>query len=117
MFLGTIYNFTPNNLHLVCFGLDNDQMTGEVEVDETYIGGKEGKKHTNKKIKNSQGGVGKTPILGIVERGGKVVAKMVKDTILKTLTKEITKNVKEAQNFIRTNTHHIQGLEGCTIME
>jgi hypothetical protein len=78
-----------------CFGLDNDQMEGEIEADETYVGGKEGNKHADKRTKNAQGGVGKAAVLGMVQRGGNVSAKKVDDVTMQTLTNEIMKNVKE----------------------
>ncbi|MEX0291038.1 MAG: IS1595 family transposase [Flavobacteriaceae bacterium] len=79
-----------------CFGLNNDdKMEGEVEADETYVGGKEGNKHADKRIKSAQGGVGKSPVLGMVQRGGKVSAKKVDDTTFESLALEIIKNVKQ----------------------
>lgn len=78
-----------------CFGLDNDQMSGEIEADETYVGGKEKNKHADKRIKNAQGGVGKSAVLGMVQRGGNVSAKKVDDVSMETLTNEIMKNVRE----------------------
>ena len=78
-----------------CFGLDNDKMEGEVEVDETYVGGREKNKHYDKKIKNASGAKGKAPVLGMVQRGGKVSAKRIDDTTMKTITNEIVKIVKE----------------------
>ncbi|MDB9836329.1 transposase [Flavobacteriaceae bacterium] len=38
-----------------CFGIDNDtQLSNEIEIDETYVGGKNNNRHATKKFKNSQ---------------------------------------------------------------
>jgi transposase-like protein len=48
-----------------------EPLTGEVEIDETYVGGKDYFKHKSKKSK-STGMVDKTPMVGFLQRDGKV---------------------------------------------
>ncbi len=76
-----------------CFGMDNDQMEGEIEADEAYIGGKNKNRHADKKVKGTTDD--KAPVLGMVQRGGKVAAKKVDDTTFESLALEIVKNVKQ----------------------
>lgn len=57
--------------------LEIGPFSGKIEMDATYIGGKEDNKHASKKLKAGRGTVGKTPILGMKERGGKVKAEAV----------------------------------------
>jgi len=63
-------------------------LTGHVEVDETYVGGK-------RPGKRGRGAGGKSVVFGIMERGGELFTKVVPDAKRKTLFAEITRQVPE----------------------
>ena len=56
---------------------DMDKLGGIVEVDETWVGGKDANRHWHKKHHGKTGGQasGKSPIIGAVSRKGNVVAR------------------------------------------
>ena len=53
------------------------QFEGPVEVDETFMGGKERNKHASKKIKAGRGTVGKTAVVGVKDRESNQVSASV----------------------------------------
>ena len=69
---------------------DNDELLkGIVEADETYVGGKP-------RTKSKRGrGTNKSPVIGVVERGGRVVAK-----VMKVLSGEISDNLFLAMSHL-----------------
>lgn len=80
--------FVLHRLREAC-GDDLTQLQGIVEIDETYIGGKEGAKHEGKKLKAGRGAVGKAAVLGMRERGGKTFAAPVSDVNMDTVHRAI----------------------------
>jgi len=78
---------------MILYDNGSEPLNGEVEVDETYIGGK-------KRGKRGRGAEGKTVVVGMVEREGKLRAEIVPNVKAKTLVPVIEATVsKDAQIY------------------
>src|ERR1700731_67020 len=75
-------------------GPDLKKLRGIIEIDECFVGGIEANKHEHKKLKAGRGTVGKTPVLGMRERGGRTVAKTIANTDAGTVQSEIHRHVE-----------------------
>jgi transposase-like protein len=70
-------------------------LKGIVQADETYAGGRVKNMHERKKPRLGSGPIGKSPIFGIVEQGGRVSAVVVPNVKRKTLLGVIKKRVEK----------------------
>ena len=64
---------------------DDSLLSGIIEADEAFLGGKEANKHESKKQHLGRGPVNKTPVLGMPERGGRTRAVVVKNIDANTI--------------------------------
>jgi transposase len=92
---------------------DETPFCGEIEVDESYFGGR-------RKGKRGRGAAGKVPVFGLLKRGGKVYAKVIADTKSRTLI-GIMENKIVPDSIVYTDAYHsynavdVSGFKHCRI--
>jgi transposase-like protein len=84
-----------------------DKLDGEVEVDESFIGGKARNMHRDVRERKGPrtGWYDKTVVLGMRQRDGELLAKVVPNTRAKTLQPEVRKHIAPGAS-IYTDAHH-----------
>jgi transposase len=65
-----------------------EMLQGHVEIDEAYVGG-------YRPGKRGRGAAGKTIVMGLKERGGKMIAEVIPNTQTSTLRNVVLRNVEE----------------------
>jgi len=85
-------------------GKQGGKLSGEIEADESFIGGKARFMHAHKRAKkiHGRGPEGKTIVAAVLERGGEIRAKVVKTRRKKELHKLVVDNV-EAGSTVYTD--------------
>jgi transposase-like protein len=105
-----MFNLIRKMLHE---GTDGMKLSGKVEIDESFYGGKEKNKHQNKKFSDhSKGTVGKQPVWGAVERGGRVLARVVDDTKALTVLPHVREHVMPASMIFTDEAYIYEPLTG-----
>jgi len=87
-------------------------LEGTIEADETYVGGKNKNRHANKQVEGTQGrsAKDKTPVVGLLERNGKVITFVVPDTESETIKPLVIQNVKKGAKLITDAYKSYNGL-------
>jgi transposase-like protein len=90
------------------------KLDGEIEVDETFIGGKARNMHKSKRAKKitGTGGNDKAIVAGVLQRGGEVRAVVVSDTRRATLQAGVRQHVEKGAVVYSDALHSYNGLAG-----
>jgi transposase-like protein len=89
-------------------------LSGEVEADETFIGGKARNMHAGKRALKitGTGGKDKTAVMGILERGGKVRTKVIPNRKKKAIQAEVRNHVEAGSALYTDALLSYEGLAG-----
>lgn len=104
-------------LHRIRLSLQDEffgsKLNGEVEVDETFIGGKARNMHLSERKRRitATGGADKTMVFGMLERGGRVRAKVMPNRKKETVQPEIREHVQAGTALYTDEMTGYRGLE------
>jgi len=87
------------------------KLSGIVEADESYIGGKTKRKSDKRKLSRGRGSERKTVVFSLVERGGRVRSQKVETVSGKNLKQIIRDNVEESSQIMTDEYPAYNGLK------
>ena len=90
----------------------NRPLDGEIEADETFVGGKEKNKHAHQRTGGKQGGKGKVAVLGMLERGGELRTDITPNLSAKSVQTAIRENVAKGASVMTDEHGAFLGLQG-----
>ena len=90
-----------------------EKLAGEVEVDETFIGGRARNMHPDKRerVITGRGGTDKVAVLGMLQRGGRVHAQVVPNRKRSTLQPAVKSRVKVGAALFSDELASYKGLD------
>lgn len=91
------------------------KLSGDVESDETYVGGKVENMHKDKREareKQGRGAVNKSIVMGVLERNGQIRTKVIKNTKKRTIHNQIRNTVEAGSNLFTDALKSYEGLNG-----
>jgi transposase-like protein len=105
--------FMLHRVRLALQGKSGSKLSGEVEVDETFIGGKSRNMHASERATKitGTGGKDKAVVLGILERGGEVRAMVVDNRRKSELQKQVREHVRVGSALFTDELRSYDGLE------
>jgi ISXO2 transposase-like protein/transposase-like zinc ribbon protein len=81
-----------------------EKLGGIVEVDETWIGGKDKNRHWSKRSRGNRRFSNKTPIIGAVERQGNVVARVLKNMNAQAMLTFVNETISNKLSLLATDS-------------
>ena len=104
--------FMLHRIRLAQQGKHGGKLSGEVEVDETFIGGKSRNMHKSKRerVITGTGGKDKTVVMGMMERGGSVRAFVVDNRRKHELQQQVREHVEAGSAIFSDELKSYDGL-------
>ncbi len=105
--------FMLHRIRLAMQGENAGKLAGEVEVDETFIGGKSRFMHKDKRerVITGTGGKDKAVVMGMLERGGNVRAFVVDNRTKQELQQQVREHVEAGAAIFSDELKYFEGLD------